>query len=145
MANAVETGEDFRSYDFSQPWNSEANEESQNRHRFGTHPFQFLAVVGPHAAWSFEGSRTLKDFKDRKSSTLMVIAMQPRTVRWHEPHDAQVCEDGTLEVNGVPLDLSGALFVLMADGSVSSLPHGISQMELLPWLTIDADDAVTEW
>lgn len=140
LAAEAKTSDDFNAYDFDQKWDSETNSDAVLRHRLGSHRYQFLAVVGPHAAWSREGTRKLSDFQDGTSETILVIGVRDTGVGWNEPRDAEF--DGqTLTIGGRPLEKSEPLFVLMADGSVR---YGLIGETLASLLTIDAGDVVTE-
>ncbi len=141
LAAEVQTADNFQAYDFKQRWDSATNSDAVHRHRFGDHWYQFLAVVGPHAAWSNEGPRKMSDFKDRLSDTILVIGIRDSGISWNEPRDAEF--DGqTLTIGGRPMDPSQPLYVLMADRSVR---YGLTSEILAPLLTIDAGDVVPEW
>lgn len=145
LGDLVPTEDNFRAYRFSEPWDSEANQRSVAEHRFGDHPYQFLAIVGPGAAWSVNGTRKLEDFTDGTSNTALVIAVRSTSVRWHQPVDAVVTETGGLSVNGRPLDLSDDVFVLMADGTAQYAGNGLSNSTMSALITIDAGDAGGLW
>jgi hypothetical protein len=145
LADIVRTSDDFRSYKFSEPWDCEANKRSDMGHRFGTHPYQFIALVGPNAAWSASGSRKLADFTDGSSNTALVVAVRNTGIRWSEPVDAVVTESGTLSVNGHPVDLLNDVFVLTADGAVRYAGHGLPNDTLSALLTIKGGDTVGGW
>lgn len=137
----VQTSDNFKAYDFNQRWDSATNSDAVHRHRFGDHWYQFLAVVGPHAAWSNEVTRKRSDFKDGLSDTILVIGVRDTGIGWNEPRDAEF--DGqTLTIGGRPLDPSQPLYVLIADGSVR---YGLTREILAPLLTIDAGDAAPKW
>lgn len=145
LADIVKTSDDFRSYKLSGPWDSKANQRSVTRHRFGTHPYQFLAIVGPNAAWSATGTRKLADFADGSSNTALVVAVRNTGIQWNQPIDAVVTPSRTLSVNGQRLDLSSDVFVLTADGAVRYAAHGLSNDILSALLTINGSDTVGEW
>ena len=141
LAAEVTTSDNFKAYDFKQRWDSRTNVDATLRHRFGDHRYQFLAVVGPHAAWSREGTRKMSEFKDGISETILVIGIRDTGIGWNEPRDAEF--DGqTLTIGGRPLDASQLLFVLMADGSVR---YGLTSQSLAPLLTINAGDVAPVW
>jgi Protein of unknown function (DUF1559) len=141
LAAEAQTADDFQAYDFRQRWDSETNSDAVHRHRFGDHQYQFLAVVGPHAAWSREGTRKWSEFKDGTSNTILVIGIRDTGISWNEPRDAEF--DGQIiTIGGRPLDKSQPLFVLMADGSVR---YGLTSEFLAPLLTIDAGDVAPVW
>lgn len=145
MANIVETEDRFGSYDLSQPWDSQANEQSISDHRFGTHPYQILAVVGPRAAWRADGTRSLSEFNDDTGNSILLIAVRNTGVAWHQPVDAVVSDSGTLSVNNRELNLSTDLFVVTADGSVRYIENGIADDAMSALLTINAGDAIADW
>ncbi len=141
LAAEVQTSDNFQAYDFKQRWDSATNSDAVHRHRFGDHWYQFLAVVGPQAAWSNEGTRKMSDFQDGLSDTILVIGVRGTGLGWNEPRDAEF--DGqTLTIGGRPLDPSQPLYVLMADGSVR---YGLTSETLAPLLTIDAGDVAPKW
>ena len=141
LAAEVKTSDNFKAYDFKQRWDSATNVDAVRQHRFGDHWYQFLAVVGPHAAWSNGVTWKRSDFKDGLSDTILVIGVRDTGIGWNEPRDAEF--DGqTLTIGGRPLDPSQPLFVLMADGSVR---YGLTSETLAPLLTIDAGDVAPKW
>lgn len=145
MKHIAETEDRFDAYDLSQPWYSQVNQESISHHRFGFHPYQMLAVVGPNAAWHPTRTRSISDFSDGTHNTLLLIAVRDSGVAWHEPVDAVVTASGTLSVNNRELDLSSDVFVATADGTVKSFLNGISDETLSVLLTIDAGDTIGDW
>ncbi len=129
------------SYDFAQPWDGEANRASIHEHRFGDFPFQLLAVVGPHAAWSPTGPRKFEEFKDGAGNTIMVIGVRDTGIAWNDPRDAVF--DGTdILINGRRLEPNQRIFAIFADGTVR---YGIYHQNMTPFFTIDAGDTVPEW
>lgn len=145
MVDLAKTKDDFGRYIFSEPWNSKSNQESIRHHRFGDHPYQFLAVVGPHAAWTNNGVRTIKGFKDGTHNTILAIAVRNTGICWNEPVDVEIPDSGAQLINGRQLDLSKDVFVLTADGSVRYAANGIGSEALPALLTIDGGDTVGEW
>ena len=143
MAKAVESAE-FKSYNFSQAWDSQANRQSTSG-RFRSYRYQALAVVGPQAAWKIDGTRSLSDFKDGAAKTILLIAVRNTGTAWHQPVDAVVSESGNLTVNNRELDHSKDLFIVTADGSITYAAKGIAPHTMSALLTINAGDAVAEW
>lgn len=144
MAAIVETPDDFTSYEMSEPWNSPGNSNTSSRHRFGSHPYQFLAIVGPQAAWRADGTRQLTEFTDGPRATVLVIGLRRTGVDWHEPRDAAF--DGNLiHLDGRPLDLTQDVFLLTADGMVRYHKDGLPAEILAAMITIAGGETVTEW
>ncbi len=132
----------FSEFDFSKPWNDPDNQAVANRHGLARYAYQILAVVGPGAAWDSHGMRTLKDFKDGSTNTVMLIALHNSGIPWHEPRDAQF--DGETLWLGDPSDrrpvpFNEEIFLLMADGSVH-FKRGVSPETMKALITIDGDD-----
>ena len=131
----------LNSYDFKQRWDSESNNASIQQHPLGHIPFQFLAVVGPHAAWNRDGPRKIADFKDGTANTIMLIGIRDSGIAWNEPYDA-VFDGKDILVNGRPLELNQKIFAAFADGSVR---YGVYRHDMAALFTIDAGDTVPEW
>ena len=144
MDTGADAGDDSFSYDLKEPWNSPANLAVAARDRFNNHPYQFLAVIGPHAAWVRHGSRQMSDFTDGSSNTLLLIGIRDSGIGWREPRDV-VYNGTTLTIGEKPLQASRDVFVLLADGSVRYGGTGIPQDVLASMITIDAGDNVRVW
>jgi len=144
LAATAETGDDYSAYDLRQRWNSLANTNATSRHRFGNHPYQFLAVVGPHTAWGSNGARKIADFSDGTSNTILVIAIRGSDIGWNEPRDA-IFNGSTLVLGTNQMQLSHDAFVLTADGAVRYCAAGIPRDILVPMITADVGDIVPEW
>lgn len=145
LKTIADTKDQFDSYDLSQPWDSPANRESASRHRFGTHPYQILAIVGSGASWHPTEERSMSDIKDGLRNTILLIAVRDSEIAWHQPVDAVVTEAGSLTVNDKELDISSDVFVVTVDGTVRYLPDGISSSTLSALITINADDTPLYW
>jgi len=131
-------------YEFGELWDSPANLENARHHQLSSSPYQFLAVVGPDAAWTEGETRTYKDFKDGLSNTILAIAVRNTGVSLYEPVDA-TAEGGKLFVRGEPLDTSRDVFILFADGRVQYFEEGIPPKNLAGWITIDGGEKVPAW
>ena len=141
----VETRDNFDAYDLLEPWNSETNLQADTLHRFGNHPYQFLAIVGPHAAWRQSGVRQHSEFTDGTADTVMIIGVEKTDVRWHEPRDAIVNDAGVLTIDGREIPRSDIRFVLTADGSARYVGGTLGEHDLKAMLTIDGSEQVREW
>ena len=142
LREIVPTDDRFDAYDLSQAWDHQDNQRSIRYHRFGFHPYQVLATVGPNCAWLADGVRSMSDFKDGTSNSILLIAVRNTGMQWHEPVDAVVGDSGSLSVNGTKLDLSRDVYLVTADGSVTYRGNGIKSHMLAPLLTIDAGDPI---
>ena len=144
LNSIVNEGKRYRAYDFSSPWNSKANSQTDAQRSPGDRPYQFLTVVDPRAVWNENGSRSMKEITDGTSHTLLAIGVRDTGVKWHQPLDATMTVDGGLEVDGRRLDLSHDFFVLLADGSVRHT-MGLAPDVLSALLTIDGNEKLPEW
>ncbi len=144
MADIMDDPDLFPPYDWSSPSTSVQNEAYFEEHRFRDMAgYQVLAVVGPETAWSESGTRSMKDFKDGTRNTLLAIAIRSTGVRWRDPVDATLSEEGSLTVNGEPVDLKEA-YLILADGSVRFIedPDQFDSTLLRALLTIDGGEEV---
>lgn len=135
--------------DFTKPWDDPANLVVEKRYSLTRFPYQFLAIVGPGAAWDAAGVRSLRDFKDGSSQTVLAIALRETDIPWYQPRDAYF--DGQTLWLGDPADnrkvpISEDIFLLMASGEVQYRAKGLSEEELRALITIDAgDDPGHDW
>ena len=145
LRNIVETEDRFDAYDLSQPWDAPTIRAASSQHRFGSHPYRILAVVGHNAAWHPTRTRSMADFADGTRNTVLLIAVRNSDCAWHEPVDAVVNASGKLTVNNEELDLSSDVFLVTADGTVHSAANGVPTEILSALLTINAGDTVGDW
>jgi hypothetical protein len=142
----------YKTYDFTEPWDGANNKkllsacpreyQCPNNHNVyapGATQTDFVAVVGPNAAWTGEKPMKLDslDFAGRTSNTAMLIEADNSGIQWTEPRDLVLNKLGIGDAKA-PLDLSrnhyrreeffysydrycGAT-VAMADSSVHFLP-----------------------
>jgi hypothetical protein len=119
----------------------------------GSAKTNYLAVVGPHAAWAGDKPRSDADFHGEAASTIMLVEASSPGIDWAEPRD--LCVDA-LGAEGkspaiVPSSKHGeyensfffdaeespCVNVVMADGSIHSLWfNGLSRDELRKVLQI---------
>ena len=58
----------------------------------------YLAVVGPHTAWSGATPRKLSDFKN-PSKTILLVEVANSGIHWAEPRDLYVGSNGGRHIN----------------------------------------------
>jgi hypothetical protein len=100
----------------------------------------FLAVIGPHTAWSGAKPRKLADFKD-PSKTILVVQVANSGIDWAEPRDLHVGEM-PLAINpaagqGISSNRPGGAWVLFADDHVDFLENSTDPKKLAEMLDID--------
>jgi prepilin-type processing-associated H-X9-DG protein len=100
----------------------------------------YLAVVGPHTAWSGSKPRKLSDFKD-PSKTILLVEAANSGVHWAEPRDLYVGQMAP-GINpkigqGISSDHAGGANVLFADGSIRFLPNATDPKKLAEMLDLD--------
>ena len=136
-----------------EPWNSSHNanvlgqfmpEYLCNADMNNSMPFtntNYIAVIGPGAAWREDGPVKLSDLPDRGSHTVMVVEVVNSGVHWAEPRDLTVDEALEGLQTGKGLRISTAhpfsINVLFADDTVHSLP---AKMPISLWRKILAGE-----
>jgi hypothetical protein len=135
----------YKAYDFTEPWDSTKNKivsVSQLPTYVcpsdpGVYPrTNYVAVVGPNAAWAGANSRKFTDFGKDASHTIMLVESANAGVLWAEPRDFSLDLLGTAPAGSPAISsnhgLSGQFFfiyvpgvnVAMADGTVRFLHTG---------------------
>lgn len=101
----------------------------------------YLAVVGPHTAWSGTKPRKSSDFKD-PSKTILLVEVANSGIHWAEPRDLYIGQMapginpkiGQGISSGHP---NGTVNILFADGSIRSLPPTTDPKKLAEMLDLD--------
>jgi hypothetical protein len=101
----------------------------------------YLAVVGPHTAWSGAKPRKLSDFKD-PSKTILLVEVANSGIHWAEPHDLYIGQmaPGINPKTGQGIS-SGhpgeTVTVMFADGAIRFLPATTDPKKLAEMLDLD--------
>ncbi len=153
----------FAKYDFKEPWNGPHNSKLANQmpvwfgcpdqkvrlpgtRQWTTSTTNYLALVGPRAAFQAGRPRKRSEFKDDPGFTLMVVEVTDPEVNWMEPRD--------IDVSKGPVSLTGAVhkrdnglwstvtgtYVMYADGSVRLLPSTTPANMIRGLITIDGGE-----
>jgi len=142
----------YDQYRFDEPWDGPNNSTLANAiprafqcpsdHRQVGKPgmTNYLAVVGPKAAWPGKRPRKLADFVDGTSETILLVEVHNSGILWTEPRDLDLARmaPGLNPKTGQGISSahpSGAL-VGFADGSVQFLRDGVFPQSLRALLTI---------
>lgn len=144
----------FDQYDFTQPWNSKANQELatampsiyafHGNHRPGTVTTNYLAVVGKDTLWPGASARTTKEVTDQHSTTIMVVENSGEKIHWMEPRDLQF--DSMSFVVNSPHGVSSkylAPAVIMLNNSLRRLEANLPKQVLRALLTVDGGESIT--
>jgi len=87
----------YDKYDFSQPWNSAANQQLAEQmpatyalhgeYRPGSTTTNYLAVVGENTLWPGAAARKSDEVSDEHASSIMIVENRGQEVHWMEPRD----------------------------------------------------------
>jgi Protein of unknown function (DUF1559) len=149
----LESQELFKRYDFTQPWNSEANlrlaTEMPRTYAFhgeyeaGTVTTNYLAVVGANTVWPGASSRTTDEITDQHSTTIMLVENAGENVHWMEPRDLHV--DSMSFVVNNPKGVSSkylAPAVAMLDDSLRRLEDELPESVFRAMLTVNGGELI---
>ena len=113
-----------------------------DRHRAKSTPTltNYVAVVGPHTAWSGAKPRKLSDFND-PSKTILLVEVANSGIHWAEPRDLYIGQM-PMAINpkigqGISSDHPGGVNAEFVDGSVHFMPDTIDPEDLAELLDID--------
>lgn len=141
-------------YNFNEPWNSPANQSvtSQMPRQFfcpsdpnGTTSVNtnFVALVGPHAAFHPTKAIAVRDMRDGPSQTIMVVEANNAGIHWAEPRDFTVSSPATPGSAGMSSWHSSGFNALFGDGSVRFLSEGLNPATLDGLTTIHGGENVS--
>lgn len=155
----------YKAYNFSEPWDSPSNRkllaQRPPEYTCPAHSREaghddtctsYVAVVGPSTAWPGPVGKTLSDFVDPTSRTVLVVDAAGSDIPWTEPRDLVLPQALEQLASTDPEQHGGHhhedFFVVqfvgrnvaMVDGSVTFLPASISRSNWSQWL-VDNDDA----
>lgn len=149
----------YAQYDFGEPWDGPNNRklldymppnyrcpswDSSDAARAS-----YVAVVGGRSAWPAPRGRTLTEFPDGTSRTLLVVEAPDRQPLWTEPRDLGLDEavqlfdacypgrQGGHRRKGFFRDLAAGWQVVMADGSVHYVSHATAPSTWRSALRVD--------
>jgi hypothetical protein len=152
----------YNQYRFDEPWDGPHNLELGRRHSSVWHcasdPFagtqagsmstNYLAVIGPGAAWNGSTSVSNDDVTDPTSDTIMIVEVQNSGIHWMEPRDLQLAEMApTVNARvgkGISSPHNGGAHVLTMDDSVRWVPNDTSATTIRALLTIRGGEK-TSW
>jgi hypothetical protein len=159
-------GDIYHKYDLDEPWNSRSNRGlADERRAFFRCPLDntgsgfetsYVAVVGPGTAWEGDHGHSLKEIIDDPSQTVLVVEVLNSGVHWMKPCDITL-DQALKGVNGnasVPSSrhiVPGGYFyrgatlaggMLMADGTVVTVPVQPSSKDMAALLSINGHDRV---
>ena len=158
----IDQAQMHKMYDFNEPWDGPNNRKlldsmpdvyacPSRQVNDGVDTFtSYVAVVGPRTAWPENGAgRTIKEFTDGTSNTLHLLECDTRRIPWMKPADLNIDEAtallSSIDAEGTGYHRSETFFyeyylgrqVLLADGSVRFVPHGVSRDVWSSLLTVD--------
>jgi len=144
----------YDQYDFNEPWDSPHNSQlAEQGSRFygcltrkratGSSDVttDYVAIVGPGAAFEEDVSRPIADFKDGPGDTVMVVELGASDIHWMEPRDVEVrnvLPKPAAEHHG------DGTHILFVDGRVRFLPSDIDPELLRALITIDGGEEIPE-
>jgi prepilin-type processing-associated H-X9-DG protein len=157
----------YEQYDFHEPWNGPSNSKlareipalyrcPSDSDSDNTPNTNYVAVVGPRAAWTGSEPRTLGEFRDGTNSTIMIGEAAGAGIHWMEPRDLSFDDarkginlPGAVSISSHHVRRYGHFYhdepranVAMADGSVRALPERTTPATLKAMLTIDGGEPI---
>lgn len=147
----LEHRELYDKYDFTQPWNSEANLRLakemprvfafHGEYKPGVVTTNYLAVVGKNTVWPGVSTTANDGITDDLSSTIMIVENIGEETHWMEPRDLHV-DSMSFEVNH-PKGVSSKYetpAVAMLDGSLRKLEVELPSDVFKAMLTVNGGE-----
>jgi hypothetical protein len=144
----------YRQIDLSKPWNDPVNSAlaSQMPEQFRCPEADFpdglttyLGVVGEDFCFHPTTPRSLKDFSDGLSKTLMVLEVSPQNaVPWMSPQDADL-ESIIRLTKDEPLPHREGFQGVMGDGTIRYFPADLPSETRKALLTIAGNESISEF
>jgi hypothetical protein len=115
----------------------------------------YVAVVGPEAAWPLATDRNAAEFREKLSNKIVVVEACGKQCRWAEPRDLTLDEavallasplspdDGHRVDNGFLYKPSAGRYVVFADGRVALLTQPIDRHLAKALLTVGESDQIS--
>lgn len=145
----------FDEYDFTKPWNSEANLRLAERmpaiyalhgeYQPGVVTTNYLAVVGENTLWPGAAKRMTHEVTDKHSATIMLVENVGQNVHWMEPRDLNY-DTMSLQVNS-PNGVSSkyqAPAVVLLDDSLRRLEDELTEDVFRALLTVNGGEHLAE-
>jgi hypothetical protein len=150
----LESSDFYHQYQHDEPWDSAANSRLCERYRFGmffapdqppsSHFTNMVMITGPGTMG--EEARSFDDVADDPGETIMLLALKPSDILWHEPRDLSINEVTRAPGNPQRILMQGKLFpggaCTFVDGSVAWLPADLEYDTLHAMLTISGGEKV---
>lgn len=146
----------YSRYRFDEPWDGPNNqklhaeivEELHCPSDGASANASYLAIVGPGAAWPGAESRSLSDFTDDASQTILVTEVADSGILWCEPRDLHVSQMSRTingdQGQGISSHHDEGAHVLRADGSAHFLHESLSPTILTALLSPSGGEAIDE-
>ena len=157
MLPAIEGGDaGYKLYKKNEPWGGPNNTRFKTTTVSYFHCFcdedslltmaSYVAVVGPHSAWSPDRALTKDDFPDGLENTILLVEVPNSGIYWAEPRDITV-EQFRAWFQKLKDDPSlclhrGGVNVLLGDGSAITLPPKLDLETLDALLTRDGGEKI---
>lgn len=144
----------YKQIDLTKPWDDPVNEAARKTHisayecpssKVGKSQTTYLAIVGEDFAFHPDRPRSLSEFTDGPSTTVMIMEVPAdQAHEWMDPRDAD--ESMFLAFNPeTKISHSGGIYAAMGDGTVRFLSASLPAEPRRALLTISAGDQLGEF
>lgn len=153
----------YAEYRFDEPWDGPNNQKLAGRigdiFRCPTEKVEapasaanftnYVAVVGPEPPWPGKISKSIKDFDDGASNSILVVEVANSGIHWMEPRDLHVLQmSPTINSKGgqgISSAHTGGANLLLADGAVRFVSDDLSAETIRALLTIKGGEPVPDY